>query len=127
MLPSFYAPDLDPGSTTTALPPDEALHLTRVLRLGPGDRIAVFDGRGREFLAKVAAASRDRVQVDLLERVTPVPEARVPLSLVQAVLKGDRMDDVVRDATMMGVAAIVPILTTHSLARARDESGRGTE
>src|SRR3954466_384581 len=126
MLPRFYAPDLDPDAATIALPPDEALHLTRVLRLGPGDRIAVFDGRGREFLAPVAAASRDRVQVDLVEPVTAVPEARVPLTLAQAVLKGDRMDDVVRDATMMGVAAIDPIITAHSLARSSDESGRGT-
>ena len=127
MLPRFYAPDLDPDAKTTTLPADEALHLTRVLRLGEGDRIAVFDGRGREFLAKIAAASRDRVQVDLIERVTPVPEARVPLTLVQAVLKGDKMDDVVRDATMMGVAAIDPIVTTHTIARIKDESGRGTE
>ena len=51
--------------------------------------------------------------------MTPVPEARVPLTLVQAVLKGDRMDDVVRDATMMGVAAIDPIVTTHTIARTK--------
>src|SRR4051794_38940241 len=127
MLPRFYAPALDPEGTTTALPADEALHLTRVLRLGQGDEIAIFDGRGREFLARVTAASRDRVQVELVERVTPVPEARVPLTLVQAVLKGDKMDDVVRDATMMGVVAIDPIATAHSIARTRDDSGRGTE
>src|SRR6478672_8502612 len=119
MLPRFYAPDLDPEGPTTALPPDEALHLTRVLRLGQGDQIAVFDGRGHEFLARVAAASRDRVQVDLIEPVSPVAEARVPLTLVQAVLKGDKMDDVVRDATMMGVAAIDPIVTARTIVRAR--------
>ena len=51
----------------------------------------------------------------------------MPLTLVQAVLKGDKMDDVVRDATMMGVTAIDPIVTAHSIARTRDESGRGTE
>ena len=38
----------------------------------------------------------------------------MPLTLVQAVLKGDKMDDVVRDATMMGVAAIEPIVTAHT-------------
>ena len=34
------------------LPKDEAEHLTRVLRLGSGDTVAIFDGRGHEFLAK---------------------------------------------------------------------------
>ena len=58
---------------------------------------------------------------------TPAPEAACPLTLVQAVLKGDKMDDVVRDATMMGVAAIEPMVTAHTIARTRDGSGRGTE
>jgi 16S rRNA (uracil1498-N3)-methyltransferase len=127
MRPRFYVPDLDPAVAKTALPQDEALHLTRVLRLGEGDEVAVFDGRGHEFAARVAAASRDRVQVDLLDAIAPAPESRVPLTLVPAILKGDRMDDVVRDSTMMGVTAIDPIVTAHTIGRARDESGRATE
>ncbi len=43
-----------------------------------------------------------------------MPEARVAVTLAQAVLKGDKMDDVVRDAVMMGVAAIQPIVTARS-------------
>ena len=42
---------------------------------------------------------------------TPAPEPRVAITLAQAVLKGDKMDDVVRDAVMIGVAAIQPIIT----------------
>ncbi len=93
------------------LPRNEAEHLTRVLRLGPGDTVAIFDGRGQEFLAKVLAAERREVRVQLLSRVEPAREAAVPLTLVQAVLKTDKMDDIVRDAVMLGVAAIQPIVT----------------
>jgi 16S rRNA (uracil1498-N3)-methyltransferase len=85
-----------------------------VLRLGPGDTVAIFDGRGQEFLAKVVAAERRDVRVQLLARVEPAAEASVPLTLVQAVLKGEKMDDVVRDAVMLGVAAIQPIVTTRA-------------
>jgi 16S rRNA (uracil1498-N3)-methyltransferase len=128
MRPRFYVPDLDPQSPKAALPADEARHLTRVLRLGEGAEIAVFDGRGLEFRARVAAAARDKVQIDLLERVTPVAEARIPLALVQAVLKGDKMDAVVRDSTMMGVAGIEPIITARTIGRLRAlESGRAAE
>ena len=42
---------------------------------------------------------------------------RVPVTLAQAVLKGASMDDVVRDAAMMGVCAIVPLVTAHTVAR----------
>src|SRR5919112_2622098 len=111
-LPRFYLPELDPAAGHAMLPEDEAIHLTRVLRLRPGADVAVFDGRGREFHAQVEAAARGRVRVTLLEPIVPAPEMRVPLTLVQAVLKGDKMDAVVRDATMMGAAAVEPIITS---------------
>src|SRR5438132_10459151 len=107
----FFAPALDPGDETVVLPKDEAEHLTRVLRLGPGDTVAIFDGRGQEFLAKVVTAERRDARVQLLSRVEPATEATVPLTLVQAVLKADKMDDIIRDAVMLGVAAVQPIIT----------------
>jgi 16S rRNA (uracil1498-N3)-methyltransferase len=126
-LPRFYAPTLDPAQRIARLPADEANHLTRVLRLGMDDDIAVFDGRGHEFRAKVTAAVRDVVEVELLEPVVPAAEPRVPLTLVQAVLKGDKMDEVIRDATMMGVTAIEPVITARTIARAHGrESDRWT-
>jgi len=113
-VPRFFAPSLDPGDDTVALPRDEAEHLTRVLRLGLGDTVAVFDGRGHEFLARIVASERRDVRVQLLSRVDAETEPTVSLTLAQAVLKGDKMDDVVRDAVMLGVAAIQPIVTTRS-------------
>ena len=59
MLPRFYAPDLDPDLASVMLPPDEARHLTRVLRLGAGAEVEVFDGRGAEYRALVEAAVRE--------------------------------------------------------------------
>ena len=107
----FFAPALDPGDDTVDLPRDEAEHLTRVLRLGVGDTVAVFNGRGQECLARVVSAARRDARVHLLSRIEPAPESSTRLTLVQAVLKGDKMDDVVRDAVMLGVAAIQPVVT----------------
>ena len=110
----FFAPSLDPGDETVVLPRDEAEHLTRVLRLGVGDTVAVFDGRGREYLARVANALRRDVRVQLVSRIEPAREASVRLTLAQAVLKGDKMDEVIRDAVMLGVAAVQPIVASRS-------------
>ena len=123
-LPRFYFPLLDPSLPDGVLPEEEANHLTRVMRLGKDDDIAVFDGRGREFRARVTAAVRGRVRITLLDPITPAPEARVPLTLVQAVLKGDKMDAVIRDATMMGVAAIDPVVTSRTIARGARDTDR---
>ena len=102
---------MDPGDEVVTLPRDEAEHLTRVLRLGAGDQVAVFDGRGHEFLGKVASAGRREARVQLVSRVEAAAESLVPITLVQAVLKTDRMDDVVRDAVMLGAAAVQPVVT----------------
>jgi 16S rRNA (uracil1498-N3)-methyltransferase len=111
----FFAPALDPGDETVALPRDEAEHLTRVLRLSTGDPVAVFDGRGHEYLARVAGITGRRdVRVQLISRVDPAAEPAVAVTLVQAVLKADKMDDIVRDAVMLGVAVIHPIVTTRT-------------
>ena len=107
----FFAPSLDPGDETVALPRDEGEHLTRVLRLGVGETVSVFDGRGHEFLARVVAAARRDVQVQLLSRIEPARESAVSIVLAQAVLKQDKMDDVVRDAVMLGASAVQPLVT----------------
>lgn len=65
----FFAPALDPGDELVVLPRDEAEHATRVLRLSAGDEVAVFDGRGHEFLGRIATAARLDVRVQLLSRV----------------------------------------------------------
>ncbi len=111
----FCAPALNPGDEFVALPREEAEHLTRVLRLGPDADVSVFDGRGREFLARVVSANRSDARVKILAETTPTaPEPAVALTLAQAVVKGNKMDDIVRDAAMLGVAAIHPIVTARS-------------
>jgi 16S rRNA (uracil1498-N3)-methyltransferase len=123
MVPRFLVPTLDAGAARTALPVDEARHLTRVLRLGEGAEVAVFDGRGREFRARVVVASRDRVEVALLEPIASAAPPAVALTLVQAVLKADGMEAVVRDATMLGVEAIVPVVSAHVVVPGRALAG----
>jgi 16S rRNA (uracil1498-N3)-methyltransferase len=102
---------MDPGDEIVSLPRDEGQHLTRVLRLGVGDTVSVFDGRGREFLGRVATAAGRDVRVQLVSRIEPAAESGVAMTLGQAVLKGDKMDEIIRDAVMLGVAAIQPIVT----------------
>jgi 16S rRNA (uracil1498-N3)-methyltransferase len=110
----FYVPEARADESTIDLPQDEAAHLTRVLRLTSGDHIRIFNGRGDEWSARVDDVSKQRVAVRLLSRVTPAAEARVAVTLAAAVLKGDKMDAVVRDAVMLGVTAIQPIVTTRT-------------
>jgi 16S rRNA (uracil1498-N3)-methyltransferase len=109
----FFVQDAGAPGTTVVLSAEESAHATRVLRLRPGAAIGVFDGRGRE-LAGVVAAVDDHVLVRLDAEVPAVPEPAVAITLAHAVLKGDKMDAVVRDAVMLGAAAIRPIVSRRS-------------
>src|SRR5262249_52888834 len=53
---------------------------------------------------------------DVISRIEPPAEPSVALTIVQAVLKGDKMDGVVRDAAMLGAAAIQPVVTKRTEA-----------
>lgn len=121
-LSRFFLPagdwDQDPH-----LAGDEAKHLTQVLRLRAGDRIAVFDGQGRRGTAVVRQAHKQRVEVQLLE-VTSSVAVRPRITLAQAVPKGKNMDWIVQKAVELGVAGIQPLLTRHSVALPRDEKAQ---
>ena len=124
----FYAPAAHTSGDVDSLPADEAAHLTRVLRLTRGDHIVVFNGRGQAFTAIVQSARKSGVDVVVGAACDAAPEARVAVTLVQAVLKGDKMDDVVRDAVMIGAAAIQPVITGRSeVTRGALERGRRRE
>jgi 16S rRNA (uracil1498-N3)-methyltransferase len=137
----FYAPDLVIGAEVQ-LPDDESQHLSRVLRLKPGDTIAVFDGKGREALARVETVAARRVTVRVTQPLagapnacdpntaaafgwpSAAPEPEVAITLAQALLKSDKMDRVIRDAVMLGVAAIQPFVSKRTdVPRAALRSG----
>jgi 16S rRNA (uracil1498-N3)-methyltransferase len=114
MVPRLFVPTLFPEARVLSLPVDEAEHLVRVLRVKPGAAVRVFDGRGFECEAQVSAVVRHEVTVEIGRPVTPAAECRVRVTLAQAVLKGDKIDDVIRDVVMMGVAAVRLMLTART-------------
>jgi 16S rRNA (uracil1498-N3)-methyltransferase len=106
----FHAPDFI-ADGPILLPDDEAQHLARVLRLKPGDTIAIFNGKGREAVARVETVDARKVVVRALEPRQPAAEPKVALTLAQALLKSDKMERVIRDAVMLGVAALQPFVS----------------
>lgn len=114
MRPRFYVPDLDAAAASVPLPDDEAEHLVRVLRLGTGAEIEVFDGRGGLWRAEVVGAGKRSASVRAIAPVTPAPELGLPIVLVISILKADKMDGVVRDAVMLGATGIRPVVSDRS-------------
>lgn len=124
MTARCFADPADWSAGRVRLSPEEAHHVRHVLRIPVGGRVAVFDGRGREALAEVAAVSGGRAVLNVLE-VAHQPRPGTALVLVQALLKGPRMDWLVEKAVELGVAEIVPLAAERSVVRLRDEEAEG--
>jgi 16S rRNA (uracil1498-N3)-methyltransferase len=123
----FLVPELPPAPERVTLPRGEAHHLARVLRLAPKTEVVIFDGRGREWLGRVAEVGRITVTVDLVAPRDPAPEPPVRVTLALGVLKGDQMDNAVRDATMLGVSVVSPFVSAHVAVAERAWRARSIE
>jgi len=99
------------------LPEAAAKHVSRVLRLGAGDALVIFDGRGSDFRAEIAAIAGGTVRVRLLERVPGRAESPLAITLIQGVSRGGRMDRTLRKAAELGVSVIAPVLSVRSVVR----------
>lgn len=119
--PRFYIETRLREGSTCVLPEESAHHAVRVLRLRGGDEVTLFDGRGGEYAARIAAIERLRISIDVLQHLAVEREAPLRISLVQGVSAGEKMDSTVRKAVELGVAAVRPVLATRSVARPRGE------
>ncbi len=86
---------------------DEARHLTRVLRVEPGQRFEISDNHAA-YLAEIAEARGEHVVFRVVEPI-PSVEMPAPITLLAALFKFDRFEWMVEKATELGVARIVPI------------------
>ena len=100
----FYAPDL---ASTGELPPDEAAHAVRVLRLKEGDELLVTDGRGGLFRCHITLASAKCCAVQVDEALPAVKGWPGQVRLAVAPTKHmDRLEWLVEKATEIGIDEI---------------------
>jgi len=91
-------------------------HLIKVLRLGPGASLRLFDGAGTEIEATIAAVGKASVEVTLGTR-RQIPAPACSITLLQSLPRGERMDLIVQKTTELGVTAIVPVHSEHGMAK----------
>lgn len=105
-----------------ALPPSAARHVVSVLRLAQGDAVTLFDGRGGEYAAVLVQSDRRGAVAEIGEHSPLERESPVETMLLQALVRGEKMDLVVQKATELGVSRIVPVTAARSVVRIASEA-----
>jgi 16S rRNA (uracil1498-N3)-methyltransferase len=123
-LRRFYAAPEQICEGVAVLAPDETRHLVRVLRLGVGARVAVSDGQGRHWEAVVESLSPEGAILKLAAPLDPWGESPLDLVLCIGLAKGETVDEVMRQATEMGVKEILPFVSERSEKAAPERQAR---
>lgn len=110
----FVTSKLEPGAPV-ALSKDQAHYLGNVLRLKLGDKFLLFNGKDGEWLAELDAFSKKEAQARLDHQTRPQGEGP-DLHYLFAPLKRARLDYMVQKATELGVSALRPVITRHTVA-----------
>lgn len=96
---------------------DELKHLSKVLRMKPGDALEIFDGQGRGFHGELASVTARMAEVHGLSPIDQVRESPLKVCLVQGIPKGEKMEWVAQKATELGVHRIIPLECCRSVVK----------
>ncbi|MDD4202489.1 MAG: 16S rRNA (uracil(1498)-N(3))-methyltransferase [Candidatus Omnitrophica bacterium] len=111
----FYVPKENIKDNKIFIEGQEAKHVASVMRLCQGDKVVVFDGTGKEYTGFILDINKKRVTVEIVE--TKI-SSKVPVSnitLVQSILKKEKMDYIIEKATELGVKEIIPVITDRTV------------
>jgi 16S rRNA (uracil1498-N3)-methyltransferase len=116
-VPRFFLPTEQIRDNLGVIRGQELVHMRKALRLGPGDRITVFDDLGWEHEAVIRALSADEGLIEILSSFEADRESPLQLTLAVGLTKGDKMDFVVEKATELGAQVIIPFASANSVPR----------
>ena len=121
----FLIDHMTGNERTLELSGREAAHLTRVLRMGRGDRCVVMDRSGARALCEIRDAAGGKVLLDVVGRLPAPPAPPVEIVLCQAVLKNPAMGLVVEKASELGVSLLRPFLCSRTVVKPDETRAAG--
>ena len=110
-IPRIYHPETLTAGSQIALDDDAANHIGRVLRMGAGQTLQLFDGSNQVFSATITHADKKRVRVLLADGVTDDRESPLSLHLGQVISRGEKMEFTIQKSIELGVNCITPLIS----------------
>ena len=115
MIPRIYIPETPEADGDIELRGETFRYIRNVLRMGPGDALVLFDGKGREFEGAVAGLDSRAVRVRVTRSVLNPIVSPLRVTLAQALPKGAKIDFIIQKATELGATKLVPFRCARSI------------
>lgn len=109
----FVAPDLTAGADVPATE-GQAHYLLHVMRRRAGDTLVLFNGRDGEWAATLAPKGKRDAAFAVTSQLRP-QTAPPEVTLFFAPIKAARLETLIEKATELGVAALIPVITQHTV------------
>ena len=110
-IPRIHHPEPVTVGSQIALSDDAANHVGRVLRMGKGQAIQLFDGSNQVFEAVIAEAGKKNVLVDVIGSETDDRESPLHIHLGQVMSRGEKMEFTIQKSIELGVSLITPLFS----------------
>ncbi|MBV8045214.1 16S rRNA (uracil(1498)-N(3))-methyltransferase [Pluralibacter sp.] len=110
-IPRIYHPEPVTVGQQMALSDDAANHVGRVLRMGVGQAIQLFDGSNQLFDAEIVHADKKSVRVAVLAGETDDRESPLHIHLGQVMSRGEKMEFTIQKSIELGVSLITPLFS----------------
>ena len=108
-IPRIYHPESLANATQVQLSEDAANHVGRVLRMGEGQQIELFDGSNHIFPAQIVRADKKAISVQILDCQSANRESPLSIHLGQVISRGERMEFTIQKSVELGVSVITPL------------------
>ncbi len=118
----FFNPEQQTGNQIQ-ITGSEARHIKTVLRMRVGAEVELFDGKGGRIAGEITQIGSREIVIQILSRRTDPQNTAPSLTLIQAMLKGKKMEMLIQKSTELGVHTFVPLITRYCEKRVQGERG----
>ena len=101
---------------------EDAAHISRSLRMKVGEGLTLCTPDGRRHECRISSISPDSVEVQILSSTECEQEPTAQVSLFVALMKGDKLDDVIQKAVELGAYEITPFISARCVSRPDEKS-----
>ena len=116
-MPRFFVSADQISGSRVMITGGDVDHISRVLRMAPGEELTVSDGEGTDYYCRITELNREAVDLEVIGSWPSFSELPARIYLYQGLPKAGKMDTVIQKAVELGVYKIIPVQMARSVAK----------